>query len=90
YNIDRVNELYHGAVVCPNCCATDVAVIKCGPHSPHELDYSQHRNPRVKLVNGSSPPTAGKFSCNGCFSSFDPPLPSHIVKLCEMLFKYYY
>jgi hypothetical protein len=90
YNIDRVNELYRGALVCPYCCATDVAVITHGATKPQELDYAQHRNPRVRLVQGSCPPAAGKFSCNGCFSSFEPPLPPHVVKLCEMLFKYYY
>ena len=90
FNIDRINELYRSAVVCPNCGATDVAVVKFGPHMQQEIGYDQHRNRRVKMAKGTIAPTGGTFSCNVCFSNFKPHLPPHVVKLCELLFKYYY
>lgn len=89
YNIDRLNDQYRHAVICPRCSTGDVAVVKNIASVHMGTDFDLHHNRRLKLVSGCGTPKTGKFFCNHCFSKFDPALPAHIVKLCELLFTYY-
>ncbi len=90
YNIDRINAEYSGTVVCPYCRTDDVAVIKYIGPTMQSHDFHQGQNRRIKLVRRRGAATGGLFACNSCSCSFDPPLPSSVVKLCEMLYRYYY
>ncbi len=89
YNIDRLNERYRNAITCPRCSTTDVAVVKHMASVHRENDFDLHHNRRLKLVYDSGMPGSGKFCCNSCSTRFDPTLPPHIARLCEMLYAYY-
>jgi hypothetical protein len=89
YNIDTINSRFLHSIVCPRCENSDVAVIKPMPPQQDTIAYDKRHNRRLKLVLHESTPSVGRFSCNSCLTRFNPALPPHIVKLCEMLFTYY-
>lgn len=88
YNIDRLYERYAGSISCPACRMTDVALIKKIPVG-NDVSYDLHNNPRLRLMIHDPAPASGNFVCNSCLTRFTPPLSSHHVRLCEMLFAYY-
>jgi hypothetical protein len=89
YNIDQLQRRYEGAVACPDCSGTDVAVVKRLADSRGQVDYDRQHSQRLRYVAGTPKANGGDFACNRCQKEFVPQLPEPEARLCRMLFSYY-